>query len=156
MALRLIELVLSEKDAGEVPGLLKACNLLEHRQIRLADGEVLVRILLGAEQSEAVLDLLGKRYAGMEGNRVVMPAVEATLPRAQPEPEPADTPEEAPPEESPPEERPPERLGREELYEDIKSGARLSRVYMAMVGLSTVLAAIGLQDDTVAIILAPW
>ena len=153
MALRLIEVVLSEKDAGEVPELLEACNLLEHRQIRLADGEVLVRILLDAEQSEAVLDLLGKRYAGMEGNRVVMLAVEATLPRAQPEPEPADTPEQSPPEESPPEERPPERLGREELYEDIKSGARLSRVYMTMVGLSTVLAAIGLQDDNVAIII---
>ena len=158
MALRLIEVVLSEKDAGEVPELLEACNLLEHRQIRLADGEVLVRILLDAEQSEAVLDLLEKRYAGMEGNRVVMLPVEATLPRAQPEPEPADTPEqslpeEAPPEEAPPEERPPERLGREELYEDIKSGARLSRVYMTMVGLSTVLAAIGLQDDNVAIII---
>ena len=97
MALRLIEVVLSEKDAGEVPELLEACNLLEHRQIRLADGEVLVRILLDAEQSEAVLDLLGKRYAGMEGNRVVMLPVEATLPRAQPEPEPADTPEQSPP-----------------------------------------------------------
>lgn len=153
MALRLIEVVLSEKDAGELPELLDACNLLEHRQIRLADGEVLVRILLDAEQSEAVLDLLGKRYAGMEGNRVVMLPVEATLPRAEPEPEPADTPEQSPPEQSPPDEKPPERLGREELYEDIKSGARLSRVYMAMVGLSTVLAAIGLQNDNVAIII---
>ena len=114
MALRLIEVVLSEKDAGEVRELLDACKLLEHQHIRLADGEVLVRILLDAEQSESVLDLLEKRCAGMEGNRVVMLPVEATLPRAQPEPEPADTPER-----SLTEERPPERLGREELYEDI-------------------------------------
>lgn len=43
-------------------------------------------MLLDAEQSEAVLDLLGERYAGKEGNRVVILAVEATLPRDAPEP----------------------------------------------------------------------
>ncbi len=38
--------------------------MLEHRQVRLPDGEVRARIVLDAEQSEAVLDLLEKRYAG--------------------------------------------------------------------------------------------
>ena len=48
---------------------------------------MLVRILLDAEQSEAVLDLLEKQYTGGEGgNRVVILPVEATLPRAEPEP----------------------------------------------------------------------
>jgi hypothetical protein len=69
---------------------------------------VLVRILLDAEQSEAVLDLLGERYAGKEGNRVVILAVEATLPRA--EPEAAVAPEQLQ------EEKSPERISREELY----------------------------------------
>ena len=61
MALRLLEMVLREKDSGEVRELLKHCKVIEHRQIRLADGEVLVRILLDAEQSETVLDLLENR-----------------------------------------------------------------------------------------------
>jgi len=113
-------------------------------------GEVLVRILLDVEQSETVLDLLEKRYAGGDGNRVVILPVEATLPRAQAEPEPEAAPASEP---SPPEEKPPERIGREELYEDIKNGARLSRVYMAMVALSTVVAAIGLNDNSVAVII---
>lgn len=126
MALRLIEMVLREKDGEEVLDLLKEHKVLEHRQIRLSDGEVLVRILLDAEQSEAVLDLLGERYAGKEGNRVVILAVEATLPRD--EPEPADAPEQPPPEE-----KSPERISREELYEDIKDAAQCSRVYIAMV-----------------------
>jgi uncharacterized membrane protein len=39
------------------------------------------------------------------------------------------------------------------LYEDIKNGARLSRVYMAMVALSTIVAAIGLNDNSVAVII---
>ena len=150
MALRLLEMVLQEKDGVGVRELLNECKVLEHRQIRLVGGEVLVRILLDAEQSEAVLDLLDKRYAGSDGNRIVMLPVEATLPRAQAEPEPEAAPVS---EQSPPEEKPSERIGREELYEDIKNSARLSRVYMAMVALSTVVAAIGLNDNSVAVII---
>ena len=155
MALRLLEMVLQEKDSADVRELLKDCKVLEHRQIRLADEEVLVRILLDVEQSETVLDLLEKRYTGMEGNRVVILPVEATLPRAQAEPEPeaAAPSEQSPPVDEPSEEKTPERIGREELYEDIKSGARLSRVYMAMVALSTVVAAIGLNHNSVAVII---
>jgi F0F1-type ATP synthase delta subunit len=78
IALRLLEMVLPEKDGDDVRALLEGCKVLDHRQIRLADGEVLVRILLDAEQSEAVLDLLEKRYSG-EGNRVVILPVDATL-----------------------------------------------------------------------------
>jgi hypothetical protein len=146
MALRLIEMVLPEQDGEEVLDLLKEHKVLEHRQIRLSDGEVLVRILLDAEQSEAVLDLLGERYAGREGNRVVILAVEVTLPRD--EPEPADSPEQAAPEE-----KSPERISREELYEDIKDAAQCSRVYLAMVVLSTIVAAVGLYYNSVAIII---
>jgi len=150
MALRLIEMVLKETDGDEVRELLKDHDLLDHRQIRLPDGEVLVRILLDAEQIEAVLDLLEKRYISEEGNRVVILPVEATLPRAtaEPEPEPTITPEQAPTEE-----KPPERIAREELYEDIKDAARWSRVYLAMVVLSTIVAAIGLYYNSVAIII---
>lgn len=146
MALRLIEMVLQEKDGGEVRELLKEHKVLEHRQVRLPDGEVLVRILLDAEQSEAVLDLLAERYAGAEGTRVVILPVEATLPRDEPGPD-------AAPGQRPPEETPPGRIGREELYEDIKDGARCSKVYLTMVALSTVVAGIGLHHNSVTIII---
>jgi uncharacterized hydrophobic protein (TIGR00341 family) len=146
MALRLIEMVLREKDGAAVRELLKEHKVLEHRQVRLPDGEVLVRILLDAEQNEAVLDLLEKHYTGAEGNRAVILPVEATLPRAEPEPA-------AAPEQPPSAEEPPGRIGREELYEDIKDAARLSRVYLAMVVLSTIVAAIGLDYNSVAIII---
>ena len=150
MALRLIEMVLQEKDGAELRALLKEHPVLEHRQLRLPDGEVLVRILLDAELNEAVLDLLEERFTGEEGNRVVVLAVEATLPRAVVEPEPETA---AAPEQAPPEEKPPGRIGREELYEDIKDAAQSSRVYFAMVALSTIVAAIGLYYNSVAIII---
>ncbi len=146
MALRLIEMILREKDGDEVREHLKEHNMLEYRQIELPDGEVLVRILLDVEHSEGVLNFLEKRYADAVGNRVVILPVEATLPH--PEPEPA-----ASPEQSEPEEKPPERISRHELYEDIQNGARCSRVYLAMAMLATVVAAIGLQHNSVAIII---
>ena len=146
MALRLIEMVLQEKDGEEVRELLKQQKVLEHRQVRLADGEVLVRILLDAEECEAVLDLLEKREAGGQGNRVVILPVEATLPRAEPEPA-------AAPEQPTSEKKTTERIGREELYEDIKDAARCSRIYLAMVVLSTIVAAIGLRNNSVAVII---
>jgi hypothetical protein len=99
MALRLIEMVLREKDGDEVREHLKEHNVLDYRQVRLPDGEVLVRILLDVEQSESVLDFLEKRYADAVGNRVVILPVEATLPH--PKPEPAASPEQSQPEEKP-------------------------------------------------------
>jgi len=116
----------------------------------LADDEVLVRILLDAEQSETVLDLLEKRYTDETGNRVVVLPVEATMPRVEAEPDPEAAATAGP---SPPDEKTPERIGREELYEDIKNGAQLTRTYLAMVALSTVVAAIGLNHNSVAVII---
>lgn len=113
MALRLIEMVLREQDGADVRELLKDHKVLEHRQVRLPDGEVLVRILLDAERNEAVLDLLEKHYAGEEGNRVIILPVEATLPCATPDQVAASGDME-------PNQKPPERIGRVELYEDIK------------------------------------
>lgn len=55
-------MVLQEKEGGDVRELLKERQQLEHRQMRLPDGEVLVRIMWDAKQNEAVLDLLEKRY----------------------------------------------------------------------------------------------
>lgn len=149
MALRLIEMVLNEQESGEVRELLKEHEFLEYRQIRLPDGEVLVRILLTAEQIEAELDLLEQRYSVEKGNRVVVLPVEATLPRAEPKPEPPP----GAPETAPPVAQAPGRIGREELYEDIKDAARCSRVYLAMVVLSTIVAAIGLYYNSVAMII---
>lgn len=144
MALRLIERVVPAQDGEQVFDLLKDHKLHEHRQIRLSDGEMLVRILLDAKQDETVLDLLGERYAGKEGNLVIL-AVEATLPRDEPKPIQA-------PEQAKPEEKSPQRISREELYEDSKDAAQYSRLYLTMVVVSIILATARLYYDSVVII----
>jgi hypothetical protein len=67
MAQRLIEMVLPQQDGEEVLERLKEHKMLEHWQIRLSDQEVLVRILLEAEQSVSkelnIILTIGKHYA---------------------------------------------------------------------------------------------
>lgn len=149
MALRLIELVVPETSGEALLRALEEQPLLERRQIGLANGETLVRLLLKAEQSESVLDRLEKNLGNNPANRILVLPVEATLPRPEPEPETAI--------EQPPAEQAPagscERISREELYEDISDAARCSRVYMAMVVLSSIVATIGLHHNSVAIVI---
>jgi uncharacterized hydrophobic protein (TIGR00341 family) len=46
-----------------------------------------------------------------------------------------------------------DRISREELYEDVAQGAQLTRVYLATVALSTIVAAAGLIRDDIAIVI---
>lgn len=135
MALRLIEMVLSENDGEEIENLIKEHKLIEHKQIHLPEGKVLVRILLDAQQNEPILDLIEEHYSKENDVRIIILPVEATLPR------PAFDKEKS------------EKISREELYEDIKDAARCSKVYFAMVLLSTIVASVGLQQNNVAVII---
>jgi uncharacterized hydrophobic protein (TIGR00341 family) len=151
MPLRLIEMVVPGSEAGELQKLLAEQSVLDLRQIGFGEGEVLVRILLEAEKSEAVLDILDKKYTSEESYRIVILPVEATLPRIEvPEPAVAD---ESSSGKHQPEEKTPERISRHELYEVISDAARFSRVYFAMVVLSAIVATIGLEHNSVAIVI---
>ncbi|MHC4481216.1 MAG: TIGR00341 family protein [Planctomycetota bacterium] len=148
MALRLVEMVCPEERGGEVEEIVAEHQPLGLWRDRLLDGQIIVRILLPAERAEAVLDKLESRYAGMEGFRILLLAVEAAIPRPEP-PQEAD-------EEGAQEEAPgpaPSRISRQELLAGVSASARLTRVYLAMIVLSSVVAAIGMWRDSLAVII---
>ena len=107
----------------------------------------LVRILLEAQDAEALSDLLVRQFGSRDGFRLLLLPVEATLPAAEPQ---ADI--EAEGGASSPSRRS-QRISREELYEDLAQAAELTPVYAVMVALSTVVAAIGLVRGDVAIVI---
>jgi len=157
MALRLIEISLPEKDRPFVDGLLKDQAVLQVWQECLSGEQILLRILLSAEETEPLLDRLEKRFSGADGFRIILLPVEAAIPRPKPPEEtpaaPSATSASAP-------ERKPARISREELYARITDSSRLSTVYLVMVVLSTIVAAIGLLRDNMtieigAMVLAP-
>lgn len=145
MALRLIQARLPADGRDGLEELLEALDPIDAWSAT-EDGRVVARILLDAEDTEDATDRLANRFGGEDGFRVVVHAVEATLPGVE-EPE-----EEG-------DEEPVgfwSRLGRvsrEELYNDIEEGSRLDPLLLIAVALSTIVAAAGLMRSDVAVII---
>jgi uncharacterized hydrophobic protein (TIGR00341 family) len=149
MALRLIELFLPGRQARSVESLLEEKQLLGIWQEKLENERVLVRVLLRAEDTEAVMDRFDKHFSTAEGFRMILLPVEATLPR----PEVPEEPKQEKAAELPKEKPKPERISREELYSDIEDSARISKVFVVMVLLSSIVAAIGLLHNNITVVI---
>lgn len=151
MALRLIETVLPKQYQHKVEEMLKDHKVMGIWQSDLSHDQIMVRVLLPTKETEPVLDLLKKHYSHVEGFRVILLPVEASLPR--PEPQEKKVAEEEKPEPEPASKAKPARISRQELYDDVTQNAELSRVYLVMVVLSSIVAAIGiLRNNLVALI----
>lgn len=106
-----------------------------------------------AEESDAAVGALADRFESVEGFQAFILAVEAAVPRvsAEEEAEEADGPE--PAEEDEERRSRTSRVSIEELHAEVQDMSRLSKVYVAMVVLSTIVAAIGLLRDSPAIVI---
>jgi uncharacterized hydrophobic protein (TIGR00341 family) len=150
MALRLIEIYLpsSEKDRAEQ--ILKDHQMLGTWKEELMEGQILIRLLLPMEQTGAILDLLEKHFTTVEGFRILLLPVEASIPRPQTDEEEAEAQEVQVEEKL---EKKIAGISREELYADIQETSKLSWIYVVFVILASLVAAIGLVRDNVVIII---
>ena len=152
MALRLLEIVLPEDTEKDIDGILEEFQVIQVWSEKSLDKRIFVKLLVPAEKTEYVLDVLEKRFSTREAFRIVLLPVEAAVPRLEePEPEPLHQEAQASSEEAAQTQI--DRISREELYNDIHDVTQLSRVYLAMVVLSSLVAAIGVLRDNVAIII---
>jgi uncharacterized hydrophobic protein (TIGR00341 family) len=150
MALRLIEIVLPYENSESVQGLLKEQQFLSVWYEKLSEEQTLVKILLLAEKTQEVLDILEKNFSMINGFRIIILPVEASIPR--PREEKTSKEEEEPEPEQPPDTRV-IRISREELYADIIDTTKLTKIYVSMVLLSAIVAAFGLLGNNVAVII---
>jgi uncharacterized hydrophobic protein (TIGR00341 family) len=105
------------------------------------DGRCVARMLVNDAARQKVIDSLQNVLGSSEDARIVIQPVEAVLPRADVE--------------ESDKSKPAAGAGgqtREELYDRIQRGVRLDSTYLLLVALSTVVAAIGLVEDNVAVI----
>lgn len=144
MALRLAEIHLPG-HAADVLALLKDVEIVDVLASRRPDE---VRVLVDTNKTEALLDRLDQRFGHREGFRVVLVRAHATLPRPA-EPEETDAHDPA----ARPAETPPERVSRQEILTELEPGTRVNGVYVALVVLSATVAAVGLIQDNVAVII---
>jgi uncharacterized hydrophobic protein (TIGR00341 family) len=145
MALRLIEIFHEEGKAKEIAYLLKEHPVLHTWHDTLPGGETVTRVLTRAEDAELMLnemqDCCGR---GLDLRAVILP-VEAAIPRPE-EPKGEE-------EEGEKEKKGPKRLAIEELYQKVSGIASLTKGYLVMAGVASVIAAIGLMRNDVAVII---
>ena len=149
MPLRMIELIAKREAIATVPDLLENQEVLGVWLSEIADNKASARILVSADQTETVSDILSQRFGSEDGFRLVLYPVEATIPT----PDEKDKENSASQTTTSPAEIKPERISREELYQDLTEAARISKVYLVTVVLSTIVAAVGLIKGNVAIII---
>lgn len=150
MAHRLIEMILPAEKRGNVEELLQDYPVKNAWYDKLSDNQMLVRILLLTEDTEVVLDVLQHNLKHVDGFRIMLLPVEASIPRPDTDvpiverdrfvQEPGAQPQHR-------------RLSREELYSDISETTNLTTVYTILVILSTIVAAVGIINDNVAVII---
>ena len=144
MSLRLLEIIVPTESAQAIAELPNLRNVLGRWDDTLGDDKSLVRVLVNVEQTEEMLDDLESRFASVDGFRVMLLPIEATLPR----------PREAEKSESKTKQKKSaERVSREELYNDVAKGARVSKIFVAQVILATLVAAVGLMRNDTAVII---
>lgn len=150
MALRFIEVVVPGEDLSGIAEPLKSHNISD-LWVDTSGNSGTARILVPADRTETVTDILQQRYDRHSGFRLVLLPVEATLPRfpevnhaAEPAPVPAKDKGES---------RTPSRISREELYQDVAGGMGISTTYILTLLLSTLVAAIGLMRGQVAVVI---
>ena len=150
MAQRLIELVLPEESQDRFRQLTDDQPTIEVWEDILADGRLQMKILVPVEQSEAVLDLLEKNFRHMQGFKLILMPVLATIPRPESNEIPVNLTGDGNEQEKPPAAN---RVSREELYAEVADTAKLSTIFSIMVVLSSMVAAVGIIQSNVAVII---
>jgi len=148
MALRLVEVMFQKDDLQRFSHLTEEVPVVSIWTVASNDACSLVRILLDSKHTEALSDVLMKEFGSRDEFRLILLPVEATLPLIEEEAK-----EKKEVQEPNSARGESDRISREELYEDIAQGAKLTRVYVAAVALSTIVAAVGLVRDDIAIVI---
>lgn len=146
---RLIELFIPIKYKDRTQEILNSYAIEDFWCDKISEKKVIFRILASADLIEAMLDLFQKNFHKVEGFKVIVLPVEATIPRPETE---SDKKKETNTS-SGKQLSKTKRISREELYADIIQTSKISKIYILMVVISSLVASIGLMRDNVAMII---
>ena len=130
-------------DAGHVDTIL---SIAEHHNVpdvwhyeTDADDRHVVRLLAPAEDTQSILDSAQKVLSTSGISRVIVFPVEATIPRYDSDQQTSS--------------KTKSRTSREELYQNVEKNARFDRNYIFLVILSTIVAAVGMLENNIAVVI---
>ena len=150
MALRFVHIFIPSGESLDLASLAEDYRLLGTRRDAEDEERLVAELLVSAEEAEELLDRCEEAFEGREGFRAILLPVEAVVPRpADDEKGDSGAESEAGDDD---ENQTSNRVSREELYGDLSDTLRNHRVFVAMALLSTVVAAVGLLRDNVAVL----
>lgn len=144
MTLRLIEVYHPDDKKKDIKKLLKDIDIIDLKQEKKSKKELLSRILISADKTDDVLQILEKNFSDSNKFRAIILPAEAFLPRPEIE------------------ERKgkkknvnsKERISIEEIYDDVSSDvSSFSKTYFALIILASIVAAIGILYNNVAVVI---
>jgi len=139
--MKIVEVVADDSYIDSIKNIVKKNDVPDFWVVSSeSEGRKVVRILVKPEQRQTILDALQGILSTSLSARVVVIPIEATLPREE-EPEKKTKIISA------------AETTREELYNSIGKNAHLNRTYLLLIFLSTVVVAIGLLKDNVAVVI---
>jgi uncharacterized hydrophobic protein (TIGR00341 family) len=134
--MRLIEIIADAGHSDTLAGVADQHEVTDYWWGAPAeDGRRAFRMLVRDEVRQPVMDAVQSLLAASDNVRIVVQPVDAVLPR---DPDGASD---------------AQRATREELYTQIEKGARIDDNYLLLTSLSTMVAAIGLIEDNVAVVI---
>ena len=105
-----------------------------------ADGKKMLRVLVSDDQRQSVLDALQGLFGADCTSKIIVMAIEAALPRKELDSNKKNSSDKS-------------STTREELYNEVEKNTRLDSTYLLLVFLSTVVVAIGLLENNVAVVI---
>ncbi len=145
MTLYRIEVITDERHAEGIKYIAEKFEALEcYIGTASENGRQHSMLLVSRSDRQELIDALQNEIGDLNGSRIILMAVEATLPMEEEE-------ERAPSQEE--KQRKEVLATREELYSQVKSGAELTATYLLLTFLSTIVAAIGLVENNIAVII---
>ncbi len=103
------------------------------------DGRQVVKLLVSNESTQLIIDSAQKVLSTSDISRIVVLPVEATIPRLDNKDQNG--------------KKAKIRTSREELYQNVEQNARLDRNYIFLVILSTIVAAVGMLENNIAVVI---
>jgi uncharacterized hydrophobic protein (TIGR00341 family) len=149
MALRFLQIFVPSDVRERADKLLSDYEVLGTWVDESAGNLTVLHLVVPADETEAIMDRFEEAYADVDGFHVVMFAVAAALPRESDPEQNTDKDIEDHAEEM----SKASRVSREELLTQVGDASKLDRVFVAMTLLSTIVAAVGLVHDDVAVII---
>src|SRR6056297_65249 len=160
MPLRKIEIVVPDEEESSCKELLDDETVIHYWRDHSEHSGYILNVLVEAVDTEKFLDKAEKKFNTSEGFRLVMVTVDATLPRIEKEDEENEDDESDGDNDANGKVEEEEkgkikniRVSREELYTEISDAVDLNRVYLSLVMLSTVVAALGILRDNTAVVI---